>query len=103
MRPGNDKNVIGLKINGHYGTKKSSYGKLTGPDNDKWKLTSDNSPIKKVNFDNYLLSDYRICAQHWWQTPILRSLVVAHGGRTVDADCHGGLRRTHGGRRGTVC
>ena len=22
--------------------------------------------------------------------PILRSLAVAHGGRTVDADCHGG-------------
>ena len=76
MRPGNDKNVIGQKINGHYGTKKSSYRKLTSD--------------KKVNFDNYLLSDYRFCAKHWWQTPILRSLAVAHGGRTVDADCHGG-------------
>lgn len=27
--------------------------------NNKWKLTFDDSPIRKVNFDSCLLSDYR--------------------------------------------
>ena len=36
-----------------------------------------------VYITEYTSSEYR-------QTPILRSLAVAHGGRTVDADCHGG-------------
>ena len=62
-------------------------------DNDKWKLTSDNSPIKKVNFDNYLVSDYRFCAQHWWQTPIFRSLAVAHGRRRLPRRPYVGARR----------
>ena len=41
-------------------------------DNDKWKLTSDNSPIKKVNFDNFLSDNiFIVSGSHFAELIIL--------------------------------
>ena len=49
MRPGNDKNVIGQKIDGHYRTKKKiELSEVNWSDNDKWKLTSDKKKLTSI-------------------------------------------------------